>query len=88
MLKKLNSILKSWKKKIKGGLLFFAFPLTVYFRLIANQYFFLDKQLVIHLLCDTHKEYSSQDSKIPIFSECVHRMFIWRKTDKSQQVKA
>lgn len=53
MLKKLNSILKSWKKKIKGGLLFFAFPLTVYFRLIANQYLFLDKQLVIHLLCDT-----------------------------------
>lgn len=85
MLKKLNSILKSWKKKIKGGLLFFAFPLTVCFRVIANQYLFLDKQLVIHLLCDTH---SSRDNKIPIFSQCVHRVFIRRETDKSQQGKA
>lgn len=88
MLKKLNSILKSWKKKIKGGLVFFAFPLTIYFRVTANQYLFSDKQFVIHLLCDTGKEHSSRDNKIPIFLEGVHGMFLRRETDRSQQVKA
>lgn len=54
MLKKLNSVLKSWEKKIKGGFRFLAFSLTICFRAIANQYLFLDEKFVIHLLCDTH----------------------------------